>query len=70
MEFEIGNVGVIYPNEKQTSERKFRIRTDSEILHFDFIDPTIEMGGFYLEKDQVKLLIDTLNLILKNKLIE
>lgn len=70
MEFELGNVGVIYPNEKQSSDRKFRIRTNGEILHLDFVDPIIEMGGFNLDIDQVKLLVDTLNLILKNKLIE
>lgn len=70
MKFELGEIGVIYPNENDAKHREFNIRTDGEILHFDFVDRTIETGGFYLDKDQVKLLIDTLNLILKNKLIE
>ncbi|PSG87313.1 hypothetical protein [Aurantibacter aestuarii] len=70
MKTELGNIGVIYPNEESAQTRKFQIRTDGDILHFDFIDPKIDTGGFYLEKDQVKLLVDTLNVILKNKLME
>ncbi|WP_298884679.1 hypothetical protein [uncultured Polaribacter sp.] len=70
MEVELGNVEVIYPNEDTAETRKFKIRTDGEILHFEFIDQKIESGSFHLEKEQVKLLVDTLKVILNNKLIE
>ena len=70
MKTELGDVGVIYPNEDTAQTRKFQIRTDGDILHFDFIDPKIDIGSFYMDKDQIKLLVDTLNVILKNKLLE
>lgn len=70
MKFELGEIGVIYPNENDAKHREFNIRTDGEFLQFDFIDKTDKSGGFTLDVDQVKLLIDTLNLILKNKLIK
>lgn len=70
MEFELGNITVIYPNENNGIDRKLKLRPTGEFLHFDFIDSNNEYGSMSLEKDQVKLLVDTLNLILKNKLIE
>lgn len=70
MEFELGTIGVIYPNENSSIDRKLKIRTDGEFLHFDFIDPNIETGCASFDKNQVKLMVDTLSLILKNKLIE
>jgi hypothetical protein len=70
MEIDLFTIGVIYPNEQEAKERKFKLRTDGEILHFDFIDPVIETGSFYLDRDQVKILVDSLSMILKNKLIE
>lgn len=70
MQFELGNICVAYPNEDMGVERKLKLRPDSEVLHFDFIDTNNETGCMTLDKDQVELLVDTLKLILKNKLIE
>ena len=70
MEIELGDINVTYPNEVSPQARKFRIRTDGDILHFDFIDSKIDSANFFLEKEQVELLIDTLKLVLKNKLME
>jgi len=70
METELFNVEVVYPNEDKPRTRKFKIRTEEGIIFFDFIDSKINSGSFYLEKDQVELLIDTLKVVLKNKLIE
>lgn len=70
MEIDLGNIVVIYPNEDTGSNRQLKIRTDGDILFFDFIDSKIAAGCFYLEKDKVELLVDTLKVILKNKLMD
>lgn len=70
MEFELGNIFVAYPSEDMGLERKLRLRPDSEVLHFDFLEINNVTGCMTLDKEQVELLIDTLKLILKNKLIE
>lgn len=69
MKFEIENVSVIYPDENEGFNRKMIIRDDCEFLQFDFIDEKKNSGGFTLDKSQVHLLRDTLNMIIKNKLI-
>lgn len=70
MEFELSNILVTYPNESSAESRKLKIRTNGEFLHLDFIDPSISNGSITLDKSQVKLLKDSLNLILNNNLIE
>jgi hypothetical protein len=70
MEFELGSITVTYPNENTGQTRKLKIRTDGEILHFDFIDPSLDAGCISLDKKEVELLSDTLKLVLKNKLID
>lgn len=70
MEFDLGNISVMYPNENTTQLRKLIIRPDGEILHIDISDETRDSMSIVLEKHEVELLSDTLKLIVKNKLIE
>lgn len=70
MEIELFNVEVMYPNENENQTRKLKIRTEEDNLFIDFIDPKINSSSLILGKDQVEILVDTLKLILKNKLIE
>ena len=70
MEINLGNITVIYPNEKQGKDRKLNLFTDGDLLQINFIDDTLPSGGITLDLTQLELLSDTLNLIIKNKLIE
>jgi hypothetical protein len=70
MEINLGNITVVYPNEKQGTDRKLNLFTDGDLLHINFIDDTLPVGGITLDLTQLELLSDTLNLIIKNKLIE
>ena len=70
MKFEIEDVNVIYPDEESGESRKLEIETNDESLRFNFIDKSKRTGSMFLNKKQVELLRDTLNIVLKNKLIE
>jgi len=71
MKIEIPDVSIIYPNEDSGINRTLEIEDELEVLQFRFIgDGEKGSGGMTLDKSQVTLLRDALNLILKNKLIE
>lgn len=70
MEFDLGNISIMYPNENNPTDRQLKIRTDGEILHIDFIDPNLNTCSLVLDKKEARLLSGTLKLILNNKLIE
>ena len=71
MKIEIPNVSVIYPDEETGVTRTIEIEDDFENLQFNFTKKGENRpGGMSLDKSQVILLRDTLNLIIKNKLIE
>jgi len=71
MKIEILDVCIIYPNEDSGINRTIEIKDEFEVLQFHFIrDGEERPGGMTLDKSQVTLLRDALNLILKNKLIE
>ncbi len=71
MKFEIDNIDVIYPDEDQGEQRNLEIEVDGEWLHFHFMDKKgLRPGGITLSKGQVKVLRDSLSLILKNELLD
>ena len=61
--FELGKVDVMYPNENDSKPRNFILRPDGEYLQFDFIDEIDKSGGFTLDVDQVKFLVDLLLIV-------
>jgi hypothetical protein len=61
----------MYPDENDPVLRDLRLRPEGDYLHVDLIDKKNPMtGGFSLSVQEVKVLRDNLNTILKNKLIE
>ena len=70
MEIDLGNVSSMYHDENSDKTRKLIIRTDGELLFIDIKSESNDSSCIILEKHQVKLLKDTLGLILKNNLIE
>ena len=71
MRFEIEDVSIIYPNEEDIVDRTLVIEDDISCLFLNFVDGTDErVGAMFLNKDQVILLRDTLNSIIKYKKIE
>lgn len=71
MKFEIEEVSVLYPNEDCGVKRKIVIEDDFDILHIRMIDNSDSSEGtISLTKAQMNLLKDSLNVIIKNKLIE
>ncbi|REG92993.1 hypothetical protein [Flavobacterium aquicola] len=70
MEINLNNISVIYPNETNPQPRKVNFTADGEFLSINILDDTKDSIGISLEKQEVELLIDTLQLILKHNLIE
>ena len=71
MRFEIEDVSIIYPNEEDIVDRTLVIEDDISCLSLNFVGDTDErVGAMFLNKDQVILLRDTLNSIIKYKKIE
>lgn len=69
MEINFDMVNVIYPNENSPELRKVNIVANGENLQINILDDTLDSICISLEKHEVELLSDTLNLILKNKLV-
>jgi len=71
MKIEIPEVEIIYPNEDTAKNRTLSIANDSEDLQIAFLSTSDDnSGAMILNKSQVILLRDTLNMFIKNKLIE
>lgn len=70
MEINFSSVDVIYPNEKNPQPRKVTLHTDGEYLQINIFDDTLDSIGIALDKQELKLLSDSLQLILKNNLIK
>lgn len=70
MKIEIPDVGVIYPNEETSTNRTLIMQDDFELLQFTFAYRNEHSpGGMTLNKEQMILLRDSLNLMIKNKLV-
>jgi len=73
MKIEIEHISIIYPNEESGRDKKMVLEDDHELLQFNFYDYHVNEeppGGMALNKKQVVILRDALNMFLKNKLIE
>lgn len=70
MKIEIENISVLLPKEQFSSNSKMTIRDDLEFLHFDFsLEDEENDLTITLDKQQVSMLRDALNMVIKNKLI-
>lgn len=70
MEINLDNISVIYPNETNPQPRKVSLHTDGEYLQINILDDTLDSISVTLDKQELELLSDSLQLILKNNLIE
>ena len=70
MKIEIEDVSIMYPNEDSGVNRKVVFRDDAEFLQVDFVDKELSIGGFALNKEQVQVFRDILNMVIKNKLLD
>lgn len=73
MEIKIPEVLISYPNEDSGKYRDINIFNDYKLLQFNFHDhseQSKEVGSMTLDKTQILLLRDALNLFIKNKLVK
>ncbi len=69
MKIEIENISVMYPNENSSTLRNISLNEDGEFLHIQINDLKTH-GSLTFDKNQLKLLRDSLNIFLNNKLID
>lgn len=73
MQIRIENITSLYHDEESGVNRDLELRIDGDVLHLD-IEDRGEHNNFgatvSLDREQVKILRDSLDLILKNKLLD
>lgn len=70
MEINLGNHSVMYPDENSPQPREVNLTVSGEFLQINILDRVKNSVGITFDKKELKLLSDSLRLILKNNLIE